>query len=314
MNSSIPKEPFLLADTCRGIAYSGFREGQHPDRGEGAVNPSRQEILEDLRLLSSKAGFSLIRLYDCGENSRMVLQLIQEEHLPLQVLLGIWLKAEVSNHKSCVWMDKPIAQEELEANQLENQAELQRGIQLAQSFEDIVAAVNVGNEALVEWNDHKVNTAEVISYVQQVKNRIKQPVTAAENYLWWVEQGASLAEVVDFLAIHTYAAWEGEDIDGAMYKTRKDIQAVQQRYPGKPLVITEAGWPSIAWEMGPRASEEKQARYYRELFQWAEEEQISTFFFEAFDEPWKGNPRKADGAEKHWGIYDVHRKPKKALL
>ena len=30
------------------ICYSGYREGQHPDRGDGAVNPSREEILQDL--------------------------------------------------------------------------------------------------------------------------------------------------------------------------------------------------------------------------------------------------------------------------
>jgi len=37
----------LIAETHRAICYSGFRSGQHPDRGNGAVNPSDQEILED---------------------------------------------------------------------------------------------------------------------------------------------------------------------------------------------------------------------------------------------------------------------------
>ena len=48
------------------ISYSGFREGQYPDRGEGAVNPSAAEILEDLQILAAH-GFRLIRLYDAGE-------------------------------------------------------------------------------------------------------------------------------------------------------------------------------------------------------------------------------------------------------
>ncbi|MFT6368703.1 MAG: hypothetical protein ACJARI_004171, partial [Bacteroidia bacterium] len=31
----------LLVGEFMGVAYSGFREGQHPDRGDGAVNPSK---------------------------------------------------------------------------------------------------------------------------------------------------------------------------------------------------------------------------------------------------------------------------------
>ena len=42
----------LLAGVSRAICYSGFREGQHPDRGDGAVNPSYAETLEDLQILS----------------------------------------------------------------------------------------------------------------------------------------------------------------------------------------------------------------------------------------------------------------------
>ena len=41
----------LLAGEVMAMAYSGFREGQHPDRGEGAVNPSYEEPLEDLEIL-----------------------------------------------------------------------------------------------------------------------------------------------------------------------------------------------------------------------------------------------------------------------
>jgi len=46
---------------------------------------------------------------------------------------------------------------------------------------------------------------------------------------------------------------------------------------------------------------------------WAKEMNITTFFFEAFDEDWKGNPDNPMGAEKHWGIYNINRTPKKAM-
>ena len=59
------------------VSYSGFREGQHPDRGQGAANPSRAEILEDLQLLAS-SGFRLVRMYDSRENTRETLEIIRE--------------------------------------------------------------------------------------------------------------------------------------------------------------------------------------------------------------------------------------------
>ena len=42
----------LLIGISKAVCYSGFRSGQHPDRGDGAINPSYEEILEDLNILS----------------------------------------------------------------------------------------------------------------------------------------------------------------------------------------------------------------------------------------------------------------------
>ena len=94
-------ESDLLAGISTAVCYSGFRNGQHPDRGNGAINPTYHEILEDLQLLLKNDIFKLIRLYDSGENSEMVLQVIKENNLDIKVMLGIWLKAELSNHETC---------------------------------------------------------------------------------------------------------------------------------------------------------------------------------------------------------------------
>ncbi|MGB5578778.1 MAG: hypothetical protein WBM88_15320 [Woeseiaceae bacterium] len=299
----------LLAGEVMAVAYSGFREGQHPDRGDGAVNPSNDEILEDLQILVAH-GFKLIRLYDSKENTQTTLELIEAHQLPIKVLLGMWLDAEFSNHEGCPWLDEPIPDEQLAENTLENVAELERGIELANRFDDIVVAVNVGNEALVEWNDHMVPLEKVIAYVRQVKAAIDQPVTVADNYEWWIQDGAPLAAEVDFLGIHTYPAWEEKTIDEAMPYTIENMQGVHTALPGKPVAILEAGWASVAIEFGERASEAKQARYFRELGEWAKETNTTVFFFEAFDEPWKGNPNNPLGAEKHWGVFNVDRTPK----
>ena len=294
------------------LAYSGYREGQHPDRGHGAVNPSEDEILEDLEILVAH-GFRLIRLYDSAENSLATLELIRRNGLPIKVLLGIWLDAEISNHEGCPWLDEPIPDEKLRANTLRNAAELQRGIDLARRFEDVVVAVNVGNEALVDWNDHMVPLADVIDYVRRVKESIDQPVTVADNYLWWIRDGGPLAAEVDFLGVHTYPVWEDKTIDDGLSYTIENIRGVRAALPGKPIAVLEAGWATVASEFGDRASEANQTRYYNELKRWADTTNTTVFFFEAFDEPWKGDPDNPLGAEKHWGLFTVDRMPKQAM-
>jgi exo-beta-1,3-glucanase (GH17 family) len=299
----------LLAGETMAVAYSGFREGQHPDRGEGAVNPSRSEILEDLEILVDH-DFRLIRLYDAGENSLATLELIREHRLPIKVMQGIWLSAELSNHEGCPWLDEPIPDEVLAANVIANREELRRGIELAQRFPDIIVAVNVGNEALVGWTDHLVPLENVIRYVREVKAEIEQPVTVAENYQWWISDGAPLAAGVDFLGVHTYPVWEGKVIDEGLSYTKENVAGVAAALPDRPIAILEAGWATIAEEFGERAGEREQARYFRELSEWAHMTGMTIFFFAAFDEPWKGDAERTLDAEKHWGLFKVDRTPK----
>lgn len=303
----------LIAGEFRAVAYSGFREGQHPDRGDGAVNPTRAQISEDLDILVEH-GLGLIRLYDSGENSATVLSLIQTRQLPIKVLLGIWLDAELSNHESCAWLTEPIPEATLAANTLKNRAEIRRGIELARTYEDSVIAVNVGNEALVDWNDHMVTLESMIEYVRQVKAALKQPVTVAENYVWWAEQGAPLADEVDFIGVHTYPIWEHKPIEEGLSFTQQNIEWVSNALPGKAIAILEAGWASTSFEFPEQTNENNQSRYFKELDQWAQQTSTTVFFFEAFDEPWKGDPEAPLGIEKHWGLFKVDRSPKQVIL
>ena len=176
-----------------------------------------------------------------------------------------------------------------------------------------MVAVNVGNEALVDWTDHEVPLDRVIKYVRRVRAGIDQPVTVAENYLWWARSGAPLAAEVDFLGVHTYPVWEGKTIDEALAYTVDNIESVRGALPGRPIAVLEAGWPTIASEFADRASEANQARHYAELRQWAASTNTTVFWFAAFDEPWKGDPDDPLGAEKHWGLFNVDRTPKEAM-
>ena len=190
-----------------------------------------------------------------------------------------------------------------------------RLIALAKENPDTVFCVSVGNEASVEWTDHMVPVENLVEYVREVKKSIKQPVTFCENYVPWTYKLEPLAEELDFIAVHTYPAWEYRSIHDALEFTKQNYHSVVDHYPGKPVIITEAGWTTAANGRGidpHNASEELQASYYQQLLDWTTEEKILTFVFEAFDEPWKGSPDPLE-PEKHWGLFRLDRTPKPAV-
>lgn len=309
----VRQDPAALVDgEVFAVCYSGFRRGQHPDRGEGPKNPSTGELLEDLKILSEKCGFRLLRVYDSKENSRQVLELIRREKLPLKVMLGAWLNAEVSTHETCGWVNQPVPEEVLAANRQANEEEVRRAIALAREFPDVVSAVNIGNETLVDWNDHRLPVERLRDFLQQAREALDQPVTTAENYAAWVRYGDELADAVDFAGVHTYPVWEGKTLAEAMEFTAANLAEVQKAMPGTPIAIAEAGWATKATEFPQQAGEAQQGAYLRDLLDWAKAKNVTVFWFEAFDEDWKGDPSNPDGAEKHWGLFDLDRQPKAA--
>jgi exo-beta-1,3-glucanase (GH17 family) len=291
------------------ICYSGYREGQSPD---AAVFPSYEQVREDLLLLARH--WRIIRLYDCTPHAELALEVIRRERLPIKVLLGAWLAAEADN-PHCPWGGGRFDAEQLAQNRHANHAELDRLVRLARLHADAVVAVAVGNEATVDWTDHLVPPEVVIEHVRRVRREVRQPVTFCENYVPWQSKLDGLAEVVDFISIHTYPVWEFKSIDEAMGYTIENWRSVAERHPGKPLVITEAGWTTRSNGRGIRpdnASPALQAAYLEQLVAWSEQTGVLTFLFEAFDEPWKGSA-DPDEPEKHWGLFTVDRRPKEAL-
>lgn len=287
------------------ICYSGYRQGQSPVEG---VYPSYREVCEDLCLLARH--WSFLRVYDCGPHAELVLDVIQRERLPFKLMLGLDMAAEISN-PHCPW-GAEFSGEVLVANRLHNEEEVDRAVALANRYPDIVFSVSVGNEASVEWTDHMVPVNRLISHVRTLKALIEQPVTFCENYVPWTYKLEPLAAELDFISVHTYPAWEYRTMDDALCYTKQNYQSVADHYPGKPVIITEAGWTTASNGRGIdpwNASEELQRRYYQELMEWTNAEKILTFVFEAFDEPWKGSPDPLE-PEKHWGLFDVGRQPK----
>lgn len=313
LSASLPQLPSdLINGENWAFSYSGFRKGQHPDRGNGAKNPSESQIIEDLTILRNE-GINLVRMYDCDVNTKMTLEIIEKFNFPMKILLGIWLDAEISNHDGCGWLTEPISESQLKINAVNNEVEVITAIELANKYKDIIVAVNVGNEALVSWNDHMMSEERIIEFVRKVRASIDQPVTVAETHYWWRDYGENLVKELDFLGVHIYPLWEGEGIENGMSFTIEGIENIIKVYPDKRIAILEAGWASIADEFGDRSNELNQQVYYNQLKQWSEDNNVTVFFFEAFDEPWKGNDNSPNAAEKNWGVYYENRTPKLVL-
>ena len=298
----------LKLPTGNAICYSGYRHGQSPN---DQTFPSVEEIREDLHLLAKN--WRVLRLYDCTLHAERVLAVIREDGLDFQVMLGAYLGAEMNNF-GCPW-GGTFSEEELEASTKANAAELERLAVLATAYPDIVFSVAVGNEATVDWSDHFVPVARMIQYVRWVKQRIAQPVTFCENYVPWQHKLRELVAELDFISLHTYPVWEYKHIHEALDYTKDNVDSVARLYPGKPIVITEAGWATNSNGRGidpANSSQDLQAIYYADLMQWSRETGLLTFVFEAFDEPWKGSADPME-PEKHWGLFTVDRRPKKVM-
>jgi len=290
---------------AKAICYSGYREGQQP----GGTSPSYDQVKEDLLLLQPH--WKYLRLYDCDEHAQTVLEVISKEEMGFKLMIGAYIGAEMNNF-GCPWGGGVYEENQLEENRRINEEKIQRLIDWANQYPHIIFALSVGNEACVDWTDHYVPVSRVLEFVQKVKQHTKQPVTFCENYVPWLNKLKPLAEVVDFISIHTYPVWEYKHIHEAIEYTNENFTAVANTYPGKPVIITEAGWATNSNGRGihpEHVNEENQKIYFEDLMAWSEKNKILTFFFEAFDESWKGSAHPLE-PEKHWGVYKMNRTPK----
>jgi exo-beta-1,3-glucanase (GH17 family) len=251
----------LGLSTGKAICYSGYRHGQSP---ESLIYPTYEQIKEDLLILQNQ--WTYLRLYDCSLHAEMVLKVIVEEKLNFKVMLGAYIGAELNNF-GCPW-GTIYTEEELKKNKKNNLKQIRKLIKLADQYRDIIFSLSAGNEATVDWTDHYVPVEKVICYVKMIKNEAKQPVTFCESYVPWYDKLKRLVDEVDFISIHSYPVWEYKHVHEAMEYTKQNFQGIADRYPDKPVIITEAGWATNSSGRGinpENASEEFQSIYYNDL-------------------------------------------------
>ena len=319
----------LSADfsTRKAVNYSPYRSN---NRDTEVV--TRENVLQDLGLLA-QGGFTLIRTFDSSDEfARLMLQIIKDNQINMKVQLGIYIAP--TNGTGAVL-----------ASALQfNNAEVARGIRLANDFKDIVIAVSVGNESVAFGN----NTPQVMAgYLSTVRGGVTQPLTT--NDVWDAYAGlpgnsgagmpAFVTNLIDFAAVHTYPIlyassgyydpWDSEQqavpeagraaamMDAAVERVKVNYTAVRkyldsQGHRDLPIVIGEAGWKAVpTGDLATLAHPVNQKMFYDRLLAWGDATKssggpLAIFYFEAFDEPWKAvvNPNFNDDG---WGLFNVAR-------
>jgi exo-beta-1,3-glucanase (GH17 family) len=290
------------------VAYGPHRDGQAP----WGPQPSREQLREDLLLMAPR--WNLIRLYGAVSPAESVLAIIRAERLPVRVMLGAWIAVtERRDSTGAVVEVFPAAREA-------NRAEMAAAVRLASEYAGIVVAISVGNETQVSWSDHRVPTDSLIADLRWVRSRTRVPVTTADDFNFWNKPGSrAVADEVDFIVMHAHPMWNGKQLGEALEWTTSTVGAIRAAHPGRAVVLGETGWATRVHTEGEQsrlikgaAGEAEQETFFDEVTAWARRTRTTTFFFEAFDENWKGGSHPNE-VEKHWGLYRADRTPKRAL-
>ena len=128
--------------------------------------------------------------------------------------------------------------------------------------------------------------------------------TTAE--LWGVYRDhPELVAAVDVIFVNIHPYWESVSIDQAVGFVVDKYNLLKSMYPGKPIVISETGWPSAGPDHGAAvASLANEQLFWEQFLVAAKQNGIDYFGFEAFDETWKASTGEgAVGA--HWGLWDA---------
>lgn len=291
-----------------GVAYGPHRDGQRP----GGPSPSSAQLREDLDLMTRH--WRLLRVYGSAGPAESLLAVIRGGRADMKVMLGIWIQAEDRRDSTGRVVERfPDAV-------AANRRELEAGVRLAAEYPSIVRALCAGNETQVYWSANRVPGDRLIEIVREMRARARAPVTVADDHQFWSRpESEALARELDFITVHAHPLWNGRALDDAVAWTERTLREVQARHPGRLLVLGETGWATQRTGEGDQGKlmkgevgETAQAEYFRALTAWVERTRTPTFFFEAFDENWKGGESPGD-VEKHWGVYRADRSPKPAV-
>lgn len=260
-----------IYDGFHGICFSMYKDGQSP-----GDDISIEQVEERVKIL--KPHVSAIRSFSCIEGNEYV-PMMAKKH-GLKTLVGAWLGDDKED----------------------NEREIAGLIDLAKSGYVDVAAV--GNEVLYR-ND--LTLEELVEYINRVKEALAGldiPVGYVDAY-YEFSRHPILVESTDVVLTNLYPYWEGCPIEYALGHMQAMYGSIVDAAQGKPIIITETGWPSEGGGLdGAIAGEESAMKYFIDTIEWTKQNNIPIFYFSSFDESWKTGDEGDVGA--YWGLWDKH--------
>ena len=109
--------------------------------------------------------------------------------------------------------------------------------------------------------------------------------------------GPEYVQVLKF-EIHIYPFWTKTPFKDAIQETINEYNKTKEKYPNIPVIITELGWPTSSDFDLSYTNVENHKAYIEGIDKWAREHDVLVYYFEAFDEPWKGGNNPVE-PEKH---------------
>ncbi|MDT6921189.1 glycoside hydrolase family 17 protein [Pseudomonas atacamensis] len=280
-------QPVILPDAAtpthklQCASYTPFDKDQSPFDVPFKLRPERMDA--DLALLATR--FECIRTYSM--TGLDALPDLARKH-GLKLMIGAWVNS----------------------NPVDTEQEVELLIKSANANPDVVTAVIVGNEALLR---KEVTGAQLARLINKVKSQVKQPVTYADVWEFWLKH-PEIAPAVDFLTIHLLPYWEDDpsNIDVALQHVADVRQVFGNKFAPKDVMIGETGWPSEGRQRETAVpSRVNEAKFIRGFVAMAEQEGWRYNLIEAFDQPWKRGSEGAVGG--YWGLFDADRQDKGVL-
>ena len=256
-----------------GLCFSPYLEGQ--DIGDIL---SEDQIRNRVKIIAPYTKW--VRSFSCTEGNQHIPKIAHEEGL--KTMVGAW-----------IGKDKAKNEEEIEAL-----------ISIAKEGHVDIAVV--GNEVLLR---NELSENELLNYINKVKSELGNiPVGYVDSYFKFQEH-PNLVNACDLLLINGYPFWEGTNIELASSYLQSMYGITKKIAGNKPVIISETGWPSQGENVnGSVPSPSNAMKYFINVNNWANSNNIELFYFSSFDESWKVH-HEGDVGER-WGIWDKDEKLK----
>jgi exo-beta-1,3-glucanase (GH17 family) len=316
-----------IYSTGKAVGYSGYRAG---GPGAGEV-PTDAQITQDLALMNA-VGFNLIRLFGADAFTTAVLRLATANQPAMKFQLGIYLEGAGSNCSDPVNTSEMATAIAL-ANQYSNVVAVSVGNETSFAANLPVACLvqyirSVRNQVTqpVTADDDYTFYAGLTSSGEKPDTVFAEldflsihlyPFATANNNAWDWKQSSVAAgpdrATAMMAASLVWAKSAYASVASYQYKNASGISVKVS--DGLPITVGESGWKArktnssaIETIANPAIANPVNAKEYLDLLgTWhGAGAPLSVFYFEAFDESWKG-------IDDGWGLWDSSRAPRYAL-